>query len=62
MLVGTDYTHHAHIAFGENGGQGIMELLDAIKLIYQHCPLEKFCGTLTVVLLPFDSKIVYFIS
>lgn len=49
-LVGTGYTHHALMAFGEDGAQGIVELLDAIKLIYQHCPLEKFCGTLTVVL------------
>lgn len=49
-LVSAGYTYHAHMAFGEDGEPGIVELLDAIKLIYQHCPLEKFCGTLTVVL------------
>jgi hypothetical protein len=29
---------------------GIRELLNAVKLIYQHCPPESLLGTLTVVL------------
>ncbi|MEF8758747.1 MAG: hypothetical protein V5B36_03185 [Candidatus Accumulibacter sp. UW25] len=48
-LVKKAYLVHARTAFGDAGTEGIIALLDTVKLIFQKCPPESLPGTLTVV-------------
>jgi hypothetical protein len=50
QLVAKAYLAHARAAFGDAGAQGIISLLDGVKLIFQRCPAERVPGTLTVLL------------
>jgi hypothetical protein len=44
------YIAHSATAFGEAGANGIRDLLDCVKLIYQRFPAERVPRTLTVIL------------
>ncbi|MEO3726686.1 hypothetical protein ABHN98_19240 [Pseudomonas syringae] len=48
-LVSSAYLVHVREAFGEVGEKCILEVLNAVKLIYQTCPPERLKATMTVV-------------
>jgi hypothetical protein len=48
-LASKAFISHSREVFGAQGESAIVELLDAVKLIYQRCPPERLKSTLTVV-------------
>ncbi|APJ41083.1 hypothetical protein IPC88_07450 [Pseudomonas aeruginosa] len=49
-LVGSAYHLHARNAFGEEGVQGVNDLLNSVRMLYQRCPPECLKGQLTIFL------------